>query len=157
MVRYRRAGAGEASLGLAGVGQEAVPEAACREVLATGSYHAGVFACPCSCSCCSCCPRLIVLDVLFADFCCTAVSHNVRVSVPPKHHAHARFLPWDEQAIAHFVRNNLPDGPSFADIDAKLNSFQVRSLYTSHIIVDRLVFSWLDASLKPFVHAHMVM
>eukprot|EP00904_Undaria_pinnatifida_P003150 jgi/Undpi1/12836/HiC_scaffold_7.g02503.m1 len=31
------------------------------------------------------------------------------------------------QAIAHFVRNNLPDGPSFADIDAKLNSFQVLS------------------------------
>ncbi|CAM9509196.1 unnamed protein product, partial [Sphacelaria rigidula] len=31
------------------------------------------------------------------------------------------------QAIANFVRNNLPDGPSFTDIDAKLNSFQVLS------------------------------
>eukprot|EP00752_Nemacystus_decipiens_P011484 g10196.t1 len=31
------------------------------------------------------------------------------------------------QAIANFVRNNLPDGPAFADIDAKLNSFQVLS------------------------------
>lgn len=25
------------------------------------------------------------------------------------------------------MRNNLPDGPSFTDIDAKLNSFQVRA------------------------------
>lgn len=32
------------------------------------------------------------------------------------------------QAIANFVRNNLPDGPAFADIDAKLNSFQVNLL-----------------------------
>ncbi|CAM9099296.1 unnamed protein product [Ectocarpus fasciculatus] len=32
-----------------------------------------------------------------------------------------------QQAIASFVRTNLPDGPAFADIDAKLNSFQVLS------------------------------
>ncbi|CAN0379068.1 unnamed protein product, partial [Hapterophycus canaliculatus] len=31
-----------------------------------------------------------------------------------------------QQAIASFVRNNLPDGHMFADMDAKLNSFQVR-------------------------------
>ena len=45
-----------------------------------------------------------------------------------------RWLDNVRQAIANFVRHNLPDGPSFTDIDAKLNSFQVRAREKTKVV-----------------------